>query len=61
MPEDCEKCRQANEIINRQNATIQKQYAALKIIAEYDGESIWNDDRDDAANAMLDIAREAIK
>lgn len=34
--------------------------AALKKISEYDGESIWNDDRDDAADDMLIIAQEAL-
>lgn len=34
--------------------------AALKEIAEYDQQSIWMDDRDDAANGMLNVAREAI-
>lgn len=33
---------------------------ALNTIATYDSESIWMDDRDDAANAMLDVAREAL-
>ena len=33
---------------------------ALKEISEYDETSIWDDDRDDAANAMLNVAREAI-
>jgi hypothetical protein len=34
--------------------------AALETIARYDEESIWDDDRDDAANAMLYVAREAL-
>jgi len=34
--------------------------AALRTIARYDEESIWSDDRDDAANAMLGVAREAL-
>lgn len=33
---------------------------ALEKLSKYDEESIWNDDRDDAANCMLDIAREAL-
>ena len=35
--------------------------AALETIAKYDDESIWDDDRDDAANAMLWVARDALK
>lgn len=34
---------------------------ALTKIANYDGESIWMDDRDDAANDMLRIAQRAIE
>lgn len=34
--------------------------AALKEIAEFDEQSIWDDDRDDAANAMLSVARKAL-
>lgn len=34
---------------------------ALKKISEFDGEPIWDDDRDDAANIMRDIAADAIK
>lgn len=34
--------------------------AALKSIASYDEESIWMDDRDDAADDMLSIARNAL-
>ena len=33
---------------------------ALEKIADYDGESIWLDDRDEAAKDMLDIARKAL-
>ena len=33
---------------------------ALQKIANYDRESIWNDDRDDAAYDMLNIARKAL-
>lgn len=33
---------------------------ALRTIARYDEESIWDDDRDDAANAILEIARKAL-
>lgn len=40
--------------------TIDKYKEALEKIANYDGESIWNDDRDDAANNMLSIARVAL-
>lgn len=32
---------------------------AIQIIANYDNESIWFDDRDDAADNMLEIARKA--
>jgi hypothetical protein len=39
---------------------IQRLRAALKEIAEFDEQSIWNDDRDDAANAMLSIARKTL-
>lgn len=39
---------------------IKKYKEALEKIADFDGESIWNDDRDDAANAMLSVAREAL-
>lgn len=34
--------------------------ATLQKIATYDEEPIWDDDRDDAANDMLRIAREAL-
>lgn len=34
---------------------------ALKVIANYDGESIWNDSRDDAADNMLGVAANALK
>lgn len=34
--------------------------SALNEIADYDQQSIWSDDRDDAANDMLRIARKAI-
>lgn len=34
---------------------------ALKVIAASDEQSIWDDDRDDAANAMLYVAREALE
>lgn len=37
-----------------------KYLKALEKIADYDGESIWMDDRDDAANNMLTIARVAL-
>lgn len=40
--------------------TIQKFGEALEKIANYDGESIWMDNRDDAANNMLHIARVAL-
>ncbi|GEM_PF-3690519 len=40
--------------------TIQKFGEALEKIANYDQESIWMDDRDDAANNMLSIARVAL-
>ena len=33
---------------------------ALSTIAAYDEEPIWDDDRDDAADQMLDVARQAI-
>lgn len=33
---------------------------ALHEIANYDQQPIWDDDRDDAANAMLYIARQAL-
>lgn len=34
---------------------------ALDRIAHYDEQPLWSDDRDDAANAMLDIAREVFR
>ena len=34
---------------------------ALEKISEFDGESIWGDDRDDAAQLMMDIAEDALK
>ena len=40
--------------------TIEKYKEALEKIASYDGESIWMDSRDDAANNMLSIARVAL-
>jgi len=40
--------------------TIEKYKAALEKIATYDGESIWADSRDDAADNMLSIARTAL-
>lgn len=40
--------------------TIDKYREALEKIANYDGESIWADSRDDAANNMLSIARVAL-
>ena len=39
---------------------IEKYKAALEKIARFDEESIWADDRDDAANEMLSIARVAL-
>jgi hypothetical protein len=33
---------------------------ALEQVARYDDQSIWSDDRDDAADDMLSIAREAL-
>ena len=33
---------------------------ALEEIAHYDEQSIWMDDRDDASDAMLDVARQAL-
>lgn len=33
---------------------------ALVAISEYDGQPIWNDDRDDAAQDMLDIAAKSL-
>lgn len=33
----------------------------LQEIADYDQQSIWNDSRDDAADAMLGIAQRALK
>lgn len=39
---------------------IEKYKAALEKIAQFDEESIWMDDRDDAANEMLSIARVAL-
>lgn len=35
--------------------------AALHMIDEIEGDSIWMDDRDDAANQMLRIARVALR
>ena len=40
--------------------TIQRQRTALSEIATYDEQPIWGDDRDDAANAMLEIARKGL-
>jgi hypothetical protein len=34
---------------------------AMKKLSDFDGESIWGEDRDDAANLMLDIAQNAIQ
>lgn len=34
---------------------------ALERLAAFDGESIWSDERDDAANSMLRIAQEALE
>lgn len=34
---------------------------ALHMIDDVEGSSIWNDDRDDAANHMLRIARVALR
>ncbi len=42
------------------HSDIQRLRAALKEIAEFDEQSIWDDDRDDAANAMLSIARKTL-
>jgi hypothetical protein len=42
------------------HSTIETLKAALKEIAEYDEQSIWNDDRDDAADGMLSVARKAL-
>lgn len=33
---------------------------ALKKLSEFDGESIWEDDRDDAARCMIRIAKDAL-
>lgn len=33
---------------------------ALQEIARYDEQPIWNDDRDDAADGMLELARKAL-
>lgn len=41
-------------------AEIARKDAALKAIAEYDEQPIWMDDRDDAANDMLRIARKEL-
>ena len=41
-------------------AELEKFRSALEKIAHYDEESIWNDDRDDAADDMLSIARQAL-
>ena len=38
----------------------EKYKKALERIAHYDEESIWMDDRDDAAHAILAIARVAL-
>ncbi len=40
--------------------TLDKYKEALEKIANYDGESIWMDSRDDAADNMLSIARVAL-
>ena len=40
---------------------IAKLTAALTKIANYDGESIWMDDRDDAAYGMLEVAKAALE
>jgi hypothetical protein len=39
---------------------LEKFRKALERIADYDGESIWMDSRDDAADDMLSIARVAL-
>jgi hypothetical protein len=48
-----------------QSVVLEKRVAkleqALKVIAAYDEQSIWNDDRDDAANAMLERGYEFIR
>lgn len=38
----------------------EKYKQALEKIAHFDEESIWMDDRDDAAYAMLSVARKAL-
>ena len=40
--------------------TVERYKVALTEIARYDEESIWGDDRDDAANNMLSVARTAL-
>ncbi len=42
------------------NDELEKLRKALEKIAYYDEEPIWQDDRDDAAQNMLDIARQAL-
>jgi len=49
----------ADEFLDERNA-MKELVKALEKIASYDDEPIWNDDRDDAANEMLELAREAL-
>ncbi len=47
-------------MIHTMNDELEKFRKALEEIAYYDEESIWQDDRDDAADNMLSIARQAL-
>lgn len=52
-----------NKIIANANQMLEeneKLKKALTEIADYDGESIWQDSREDAANGMLSVARQAL-
>lgn len=42
-------------------ADLDKALTALRAIATYDEQSIWDDDRDDAADGMLELARTTLK
>lgn len=48
------------QLIAHEHNNFPKLLAALEKIANYDEQPIWSDDRDDAADAMLELAREAL-
>lgn len=47
--------------INQLREELKLARAALTEIASADGESLWMDDRDDAADSMLQTAKEALE